>query len=340
MSSAITVTSDSYTLSNTRFYHGNADSINSGKGFKVYISGLTDGYDRLRLIRIHYPSKDTTPTITIATEIEIDPTVDNVTILDVGKTLGELTVDEFNIASTGIFTCEDLAVKDNILFAGNITEEFFDIPDDFDCRAVRFNANGVADLYDASYDYITLNNVNADTWRTSFPKDHDAINLTNNPIHDKASNGLGNFKYQKSYPNRHGAEGPNILIGFTIEQMTIDQSSKAYSTFTNSGSSNPVNSYSNYANPITAGQPCWQRDEVYRLYIVFFNNRGQRSFPKWICDLRMPGYFENFRDYNGILKSAALVARKSSTPDTIQGYLLYPVVTLKNMPEGAVSAQV
>ena len=41
----------------------------------------------------------------------------NITITDVGSVIGELTTDEFNISSSEIFICQELATKNNILFA-------------------------------------------------------------------------------------------------------------------------------------------------------------------------------------------------------------------------------
>ena len=337
MSSAITVVSSSDTLANTKEYYGNATSVPSGKGFKVHITGLKNAYDRLRLIRVHYATKDAIPTITIAAEEDISITADNVYMVDTGETMGELTLDEFNINTTGLFTCEDIAIKDNILFAGNITERLFDMDLDYDCRAARFNSEGIAHVYQANSMTPTIFDDLGVTWFSQYSPDHDGINLYNNVNYD--GNAAYEFKYQKTDNTKWGAEGTNITIGFKVEEMVIDDTGLIYTTATDSAMENEVGSYSSFANPVTAGRPCWQRDETYRLYLVGFNDRGQRSFPRWICDLRMPSYFDEIIDDDGNTVEVGKLVH-TGEDGIVKAYLLYPTITIKNLPAGTVSAQV
>ena len=131
------VVNDNDFLSNTLNYRGDFESTETGKGFKISVTNNNYGYDRLRLVRIHYPAFGAVPTISIANEIEISVSPSTVDITDIGDTINSLTLDEFNISSTELFKCEDLAIKDNRLFAANIEKSEFDIGD-FDCRAIRY----------------------------------------------------------------------------------------------------------------------------------------------------------------------------------------------------------
>jgi len=140
LSDPIHVVSDNDFLTNTKVYKGDSESINSGKGFILEIDNTANvGYNRFRLIRVHYANLNSVPSITIANEIEISTAGSIVRITDTGDTLGELTIDEFNISSTELFTCQDIASKDNKLFVSNITKSEFTV-DAWDARVVRFKS--------------------------------------------------------------------------------------------------------------------------------------------------------------------------------------------------------
>lgn len=132
--------------SNTNYYFGDEASVNTGKGCKLKIDVDTVGYDRLRLIRIHYSTLNQVPVISVATELEIDTAGGTIYTTDTGDIVDTLTLDEFNILSTELFTCEDIAIKDNRLFAANIEKSEFVI-DDFDSRVIRYRTwNDPADV--------------------------------------------------------------------------------------------------------------------------------------------------------------------------------------------------
>ena len=138
ISDPLHVTSDSDYYSSDLYYEGDGVDPVTSKGFIININmSGNNTFDRLKLIRVHYESFNQVPSIYVAADIPINLDNASITLTDIGSVITELTVEEFAIDSTEIFICQELATKNNILFAGNIEKKTFTI-DDFDARAVRF----------------------------------------------------------------------------------------------------------------------------------------------------------------------------------------------------------
>jgi len=160
-----------------------------------------------------------------------------------------------------------------------------------------------------------------------YTEKHDGINEYNDTDNDFDPS----FKYvYQGNGTTLGAEGPNIKIGFTTESLLIDESNQTTTFWVGSENTATNKSYKSFASPFKSGKRSWQRDETYRLYIVFYDDRGRMSVPKWICDLRMPSLHET-----GDYCKLAYLSSGSVYTNT-----LYPVVTIKSMPAGVSSAQI
>ena len=479
LSDTIHITSKPDSYSTSFNYGGEGDpDVNSGKGCEVYIPlDDSDKYNKVRIIRLHYRTINSIPTITIVGELDINSSWDSLTFKDTGvNILGELTLEDFNLPATEMFVCQDLDVKDNILFAANISKtDNFDIGD-WDARAVRYRnyAFGVGEeedtitvtmltagvncgidyadnntininmspasvlniptgrvltdvtevffqevpylavdgnyehsggvenfsstgaqthfdnlsyikisdylsffvskssayfnhevlsienctVYNVTFRYkysvtatdITARVLSSSGWVTNFgiPADvtdpnswdnagwssqtwasqqHDGINPYNNTDNDFTA-GL-QYKFQ-SDGTILGAEGPNVVIGFEAEEILLDDYQLITGTSVTSENTTTNKSYKSYASPFKSGKRSWQRDETYRLYVVFFNERGLSSLPKWVCDLRMPSLHET-----GNIGTLAYL-----DSGDVKSYALYPKIKFRSFPEGAVSAQV
>jgi len=153
ISDPVHITSDNDYYVNDLYYEGDGvDSVKS-KGFIVNINlSGNDTFNRLKLIRVHYESFNQTPGIYVAADIPINLDNNSITITDIGSVITELTVDEFSIDATEIFICQELATKNNILFAGNIEKKTFNISD-FDARAVRYKSYTE---FGSGYDYVNV----------------------------------------------------------------------------------------------------------------------------------------------------------------------------------------
>jgi len=344
LSDPIHVTSDNDFLGNTLDYFGDTDEVNTGKGFVLDITNADSGYNKLRLIRVRYSTLNSTPEICIANEISISSSPSTIEITDVGNTIGELTVDEFNLSSTELFKCEDIASKDNLLFAANIVKSEF-ICDDWDSRAVRFNSTGTAVLTDSTESPVSITTPSSDTpseWDDhgwiDYLSDHDGINTFNDPDND------GNVSHQYMYQSNGtvlGAEGKNIKIDFETEEFYIDTSNNPYTYYVTPPDDATDLSYKNYGSPWKLGNLSWQRDETYRIFVVFGNERGQTADPKWICDLRMPSLHDaNFVNSSSVTCKPSLLIESPILLTSQKSYKLYPRIYFKSFPTNATWAQI
>lgn len=174
----------------------------------------------------------------------------------------------------------------------------------------------------------------------SVPHDHDCINTFNNiendGIYDGSTTDLTyGFKYKANASgvtfSDLGGSGPLISYEF-IENKVVDMGwSAAYNTHY---WTTFISSYLGYSDENTIKNFIgYQRDELYRFAIVFYDLYGRPSFPKWIADIRMPN-FEESNSYGSELKAVPLgikftinwdEARISTIKDKISGYRFYRV---------------
>jgi hypothetical protein len=333
VSDPIHVVSDNDSLASTLNYNGSPNEESSGKGFLLKIVNSNTGYNRLRLIRIEYHNINQIPIIYIANEIEIGAEPATIYITDTGEVHGEITLDEFNITSTELFKCKDIATKDNRLFVTNVTKSEYIVDPTWDARAVRFDNTGIAYIHDTT---VGTSAVTLATWAAVYTSEHDGINKFNDPDND----GDGDFKWiYQSDGATLGAEGPNVKIDFETEPFVLDNSNNDSTFYVDAPTNATDLSYKNYASPWKAGKLSWQRDETYRLFVVFGNDRGQISEPKWICDLRMPSFHDDtFSNSAGSVYPWRLAGDNGD--GTIYANRLYPRILFKNFPTNASWAQV
>lgn len=338
LSDPIHVNSDSDFLSNTLSYAGDKEKIDSGKGFVMTVYNSNIGYNRLRLVRVEYSTLNALPRIYIANEIIINTTVGSIDVTDTGDVLGEITIDEFNISSTELFTCKDLTTKDNILFAANISKSEFVVDPTFDCRAVRFKNNSGIDarLDDSAGDGSRVTILPDFSNWVDYGFTHDGINITNNPDEDDH---LDLYIYCADGIT-FGAEGPKIKIDFATEDFVIDNSQNDATFYVDTPSNTIDISYRNYASPWKDGKLSWQRDEVYRLFVVWGNECGQTSDAKWIIDLRMPSFHvDTFLNSDGDSVFTGKLSEEDENGE-IHSWRLYPRVYFKDFPSNATWAQI
>lgn len=133
----------------------------------------------------------------------------------------------------------------------------------------------------------------------------DGINTFNDISNDGDT--LYEFKYQYDLSTL-GSSGKNVDVEITEELIRLDENSTEQKSWVNTSVADTA--YNTYKRSS-------MREEVYRLYIVFFNTKMQFSDPQWILDLRMPSVDESsFLDEN----------------TEIYARYLFPKVTIKNIP--------
>lgn len=198
--------------------------------------------------------------------------------------------DEIESFNATFDTAKTITIKDNRLIVGNTTERSQII--DYDAKSYRGKGDG----------------------STSYKDGVDDINPYNRDITDPDS---GYYNRNQFKPSSLGAtlggEGANIDFEFTTRTLDVnDRPTNSFDNYPNVNISKNLNSVSfpvidangntydthsfnagglwnSYKNPyiehLLAG---YQRDEVYRFGILFYDKFSRPMDVKWIADIRMP----------------------------------------------------
>ena len=118
------------------YYGSDRDDI-VNKSITVTMPGIDSEFEIIRLYSVFYDQVNSVPKIRLVAEVENPGPAAPLKITDVGEILEEVTLVEFNTLGGRLFTAEALETKDNILFAGGISENEFAV--DLDCRAYSFS---------------------------------------------------------------------------------------------------------------------------------------------------------------------------------------------------------
>lgn len=290
-SSLISISETSGQTGSNKTFKGSDKDINTGKGVRLSIQAPS-GFNRIRVVSIKYNEYNGIPTINIIADQNISTNPDLTYFIDSGNNyLGSYTYEEFAVIGNNIFVASEIETKNDYLFAANISQTDWDV--DFDARAYRFGPNGgtIITSIDGVSDEITFNINDLTTGTVTIPVTHDCYNKYNNhiPSYEGVNYNEG-FKYQGD-ATTIGGQGLNVKYSFTgsvfnnpFQEVCIDSS----------GNTDIYDNNTDYSNVITETQYVgYQRDEVYRFGIVFFNNKGQASTVKWIGDIRIPNLIDN-----------------------------------------------
>ena len=322
---------------NTSTYKGTAPDTDTKKSVVVNIPIIDPTYDMIKVWAIHSTST-LNPTISLVYENKIS--TNSVTFTDTGNiTLDTLTTEEFNMFTGRTFIPKTITSKDNYLIAGNIQEQLFDIDEvlgyHWDARAYRtalFNTR--------------IFKINGEPIQLSLA---DTVEESNNCIFHQEDDYNEGYKY-----NRYGVlggSGVNIDYEFTITKMYIDTiAGNIGGHQVGAGNDNwpsilgtpyyPVNnSYCNYSSPINdAYLKGYRRGEVYRFGIEFIDNRGRRSFVKWIGDIKFPEVQEEdtkvLYNANGTDVKDYRITQKIDQYNSIQANILGIKFKVNNLPSG------
>lgn len=240
----------------------------------------------------------------------------------------ELTIEQFNDIIPNEFCAKSIAKLNNRLFAANLQDITWDVDYDARAYRCDLYGNVVLNSSTGDQIASTLSDILSSDSDIIIPKDHDCINPMNGSITypNKKSAVTGEefaFGYQQATDGTYkirGGRGINIAYRFcTIDmlesasQQTKPNSSTpgvSYELTINSSNpyrTQPIKVYCpetrdvittinygnvalrNYGNPsFVSDFLSYQRDEIYRFGIVFYNNKGIASPVHWIGDIRFP----------------------------------------------------
>jgi hypothetical protein len=280
-------------------YIGTAPGVTTGNALTYIINDVDTKFNFIEIVAIYKKSRTTTPTIT-SILIESVPSDGIFTFTHTGLEANayDITTDEFLLSKNVFSKAKTLTVKDNRLFVGNVTKTPLDL--DFDARAYghAINSNNF------SIDGVVQNNFSA------VPEEANAIN-----------DDFYTYKFRQGN-SIYGGTGPNISYeiktnAFKADSRTLAATSNGFDKmpFYDSIDAplvNPVDlgegrTYpqftsmaDSYKNNITFGlKKGYQRDEIYRMGIVFFDKEGSPGFAKWIADVKIPPSFDAGRSVYG-----------------------------------------
>ena len=306
--SGIVHLTQSVTSSDSDDYKGSFLNESSNKAVILSTDLVTKDFNRCRILRILYTTNNDLPMIHVIDEIEINSDQNSITYVDKGNSyMAEITVEEFNNMTGYQFTAKSLAKMQNMLFAANVTDDTWDV--EYDARAYRANSSGQVRLESSdSSDTITFNISSVAS--TNIPENHDCINPYN---YSDYANTSASARYMYDKNGDLGGSGKNIDYVFEtvpfylsenqsqineLDKCSMNVSSTNMSQITATGSDGSTHAISlngseqripNYADPYLSYRfKSYQRDEVYRFGIIFYNRKNIPSPVHWIADIKMP----------------------------------------------------
>lgn len=344
----------------------------SDRGCQIKASFKNDGrFDRARIFSIIYLDNVSIPDIYIVNEVEIPNSGNEFTSFvynDTGSSfVTKITIDEFNDIVPFEFNAKCIEKMGNRLYAANTQELTWDV--EYDARAYRSTKSGEIVLQSSDTSKTITGTLSADGYISGInnvPKEHDCINPSNVDVLSPTM-----YAYAGTSGKRGGV-GPNISYEFVYTEIVLSDSyaynvticdnvelnttSKLAQTYVLSENGNIVDIFTapnstmyvpNYADPyVCANYLGYQRDEIYRFGIIFYNNKNIPSPVHWIGDIRMPSVDEDnawgtcIQPFHSGANSYTCGYVGSTIPVELLGYALGVKFTVKNIPEGVVSYEI
>ena len=335
-------------------------------GCQIKAQFQNDGrFDRMRIFAIVYLDNTTIPNIYIANEIKIPNNKEyefiECTYNDAGNGyMSQITIDEFNAMTPYEFSATSIEKLQNRLFASNVQERTWDV--EFDARAYRCDQYGIIKLDSSSGDFIhgTLKSSGkifdmTGAVELTVPEEHDCINPSNVNILENDQEYT--WGYDASGNRVRGGTGPNVSYQFTYTPLVLSDTmvtkntvantinfecnvtTKDIITYYENGDTCKITTVENssvipnYSDPyMCANFTGYQRDEIYRFGVIFYNNKNLPSPVHWIGDIKMPASYINpstdSKLYPFHCGDSAYGGMREMT-----AYALGIEFTLKNIPE-------
>ena len=325
----------------TYLFKENADSsidiadttVNINKSIVLNISNIDTNWEYIKVYRIHYATSTEDPTITVIRDSFNSSSTLNITddgtIELATSTLSELT--RKRLSTKTIPT--SIQIKDNRLLIGNYQEDLYNPT--YDTRAYRFySSDNGSYTTDVEVENISGTPVSYTDY-TNVPITDDAINPDNDlqefPIDGsvrafrKGFAASTNTIYERGNINEAtsgiGGSGENVSYYFVYKDRPIDNDTTSAINI----SIDPEQDDSP-ENLLNMGQASFMRDEIYRFAVILIDNKGRRSLPRWIGDIRIPSAKDLAPTY---VNSNILYARE-----------IYPTFVFSNVPSDCTAFEI
>ena len=324
-----------YKTSKSASYHnieGGGESEPSGKyvSFSIAITDTT--YESIQVIALRTISNEGA----IDAHIIIDDKLYGTTFNGQhtgGETKTAISISQILSNSVSWTTGKDLKTKDNRLFVSNLTNASNSIDADF--RVVSYNSSGAAFSTTTNYNNPDLRDAN---------------------LYYAGTEGNNKYKFSDSNANKFGASSADfsdttkngVRVSFRLKAFTLDSKGiNDQAGVEKESSNNPYllveppfyglesktgddGFYDNYKNPVFANKHVgYQRNEVYRFAILFYDLSGQATFSYPIGDIRFPKATDVYSPIQAHgLTDYVPTKCVTSSPDEVlgkyRGYIMHP----------------
>jgi hypothetical protein len=290
---------DEYTTNNWE-YIGSASDITTAKSYRVRIDDIDDSYDLIELVVLYKANKEDLPTIKSIARETLTSSFFEYIYTGLETNTIEISIEEFLLSSSTFTHAKTLTTKDNHLFVGNVKRDILNIPhSEFDARAYGFKLS--TDEFEV--DGITYDLGGGATF-ADVPETANAINTSGEQFVQNSSLYGGTGQYI-SYKIKTKAvpidDKPLITTGSDYENLPYRNVTTSLSSpqDLNEGRTYPQPAiFSNLANPhIYDLYRGYQRDEVYRFGIVFYDKQGNPGYVNWIADIKIPECYSSILGY-------------------------------------------
>lgn len=289
----------------------------NGKLIQWTIKNLDRDYDRIECVVVKRFTVNDPGEVVIISDQPISS--DTIVINYNGDPTNEtpLTLEEF-LALSGLFThTKTIGSKDNRLFVANVRRQQSDI--DFDCRAYQFDStpnefalieNGVTNTYVAPGAYTSIleksDAINPD--RTVYKYKANGSTLGGEGLNvsyefmtiaTSAEEDISSFSGTAAFSIPDYTEAPwrytnpeyatdNVYLGVDSPTNQGGVSPQLYPNVFSFGKIVQGFKFSNISGLLRG----YQRNEIYRFGVQFYDKSKNPLFVKWIGDIKMPDFFD------------------------------------------------
>ena len=318
----ITEASESNAVNNggSPSYEGASAGTLCGKGVSMKITNIDTRYTKIEVIAIRH-EVESLGTATGVDIIEQDSVTDDVyefTHTDYTRST-PFTFDELLQNKNSWSVCKDIAIKDNRLFAGNLKNTRLSL--DFDEKAKSYDIAGATYATDVNIDHFRYRYLDSDAFVRdpgvdgggASGEDPDGAKL----VFGGQSSGWvdstkGGIRYTfhvdnyaldtKPHANKNSVTYSHYPPCEKWSKAGANSEKSPYEHLDTQEYKHRLNGFyrgpmSPYYNDVYRG---YQRGEIYRFGIVFYDKRGNPDFARWVADVKIPdGHEAHMTNYAG-----------------------------------------
>jgi len=224
---------------NTEDLRGSEADVNTGKSVVIDVASIDNSFDRIKVVAIEFKDDTLDPTIRIVSDQKYNSS--SIKVIDSGKSLGNLTLEQFRILNTIDIIPDLIETKNNYLLLGNVKTEEFDLDEElgdiWDSRIYKFNSARDAKIYDGTgWNNVTDLELNIDGTSPTYPDtvtelEFNAINPNNDINNDQVISGVHDGgDGQTSMEDSSLTMSSGDYVGWTIYNLTKGESAIITST--------------------------------------------------------------------------------------------------------------